>query len=158
MSRVKLWEGDPTRRLTAILPASLALEMKMESLRRGVDVSVLAAEAFLRYLHPGPAPEPAGQVIQRNAGTLRRGRELVARLKAAVAAGQVTLAEFARRLARRIGHPNPVGLASAVRQWQGVPALHQDPVEQVLIQLESGPSPETRIKPDGGPAAPSKEP
>jgi hypothetical protein len=145
LSRVKLWKGDPTRRLTVILPARLAVEMKIESLKRGVDVSVLAAQAFAVYLNPGalppaseplPAPpEPAERTIVRHADAVRRGQELVTLLRAAFASGVVTLAEFSRHLAQSIGHPNPVGLSSAVRQWKRVPDLHQRPVEQLLLQL-----------------------
>ena len=145
MSRVKLWQGDPTRRLTVILPARLAVEMKIESLKRGVDVSVLAAQAFAVYLSPGPLPpvEPAPArpepPLVRHAEAVRRGQELVAMLRAAFASGEVTLAEFSRHLAQAIGHPNPVGLSSAVRQWQRVPDIHQHPVEQLLIQLGLAP-------------------
>jgi hypothetical protein len=159
LSRVKLWKGDSTRRLTVILPADLALEMKLESLKRGVDVSVLAAQAFAVYLDPHapplalplpapPQPDPQPGTIHRHADSVRRGQELVAALKAAFASGQTTLAEFARHLARMIGHPNPVGLSSAVRQWKRVPDLHQHPVEQVLIQLGLAPgSPHESPKP-----------
>lgn len=148
MSRLKLWKGDPTRRLTVILPARLAVEMKIESLKRGVDVSVLAAQAFAVYLSPGalPAAEPVPalpwppeRTLVRQAEVLRRGQELVAMLKAAFASGRVTLAEFSRHLAQSIGHPNPIGLSSAVRQWKRVPDIHQRAVEQLLIQLGLAP-------------------
>jgi hypothetical protein len=163
---VRLWKGDPTRRLTVILPAGLALDLKIESIKRGVDVSVLAAQALAAYLDsqaalPPPAPpapvrtEPPVQSIRRQAEAARRGLELAALLKAAFASGQVTLAEFSRHLARAIGHPNPVGLSSAVRQWKRVPDLHQGPVEVLLVQLgvDTGslpPGPDPR--PAGDPA------
>jgi hypothetical protein len=150
LSRVKLWKGDPTQRLTVILPAGLAVEMKIESLKRGVDVSVLAAQAFAVYLNPGslppgtaapvpPRPEPPERTLIRHAEAVRRGQELVAMLRAAFASGEVTLAEFSRHLAQATGHPNPVGLSSAVRQWKRVPDIHQRPVEKLLIQLGLAP-------------------